>query len=604
MYPYGLVGNGQISALIHSYTGSLDWLCLPRPDSEPVFGQLLDPDGGSLLIELLTQPENQLVGSPSPSLAEQRYIDNTNILVTELSDPSSNSRIRITDFCPRFEKDGRVFRPPVLIRKVEPITGAPYVRVRCNPINGWKKEKITWVRADPYLIGKDPEKDQEVMRILTDIPLTYLESSQGFSLQRPAYLLLTQGDGSASFNPEVLEDWLLRTRNYWINWVKNCSIPSLYQDEVIRSALILKLHCYDDTGAILAATTTSLPEEVGGNRNWDYRFCWLRDSYFVLSAFHQLGHFEEMEAFLKYLLEIARHHEHSRDHLHPVYTLDRKLPLPETQHPQWKGYRGSSPIRSFNQAAEHIQNDVYGEMILALAPIFFDDRFRDLRTTEHEDLLIHLAHYAARSIGSQDAGLWEIRDGWQEHSFTNLMSWAGLDRIRSIRSRGYLKSIDSLIDLPHSLAFARERLKEATREGWLRNGPKDPSADASLIQAAMLRYPDKEVVRTTTIRTLETLTQSQGFLYRYRRTDDFGSPQSAFLCCSFWAIQALLITGERDKACAMMERALQARNSLGLFSEHFEPNQHQQLGNFPQTYSHVGLIQAAFRISPDWEDIL
>lgn len=235
-----------------------------------------------------------------------------------------------------------------------------------------------------------------------------------------------------SWNSSVDEDlqlvshrFLTQTQQYWKTWVKHCSIPSLFQKETIRSALTLKLHCFEDTGAILAALTTSLPEEPGNTRNWDYRYCWLRDAYFVLTFFHNLGHFEEMEGFLKFILDIAHHHEASRERLAPVYTLGRELPLPEIIHKNWAGFQNSSPVRHNNQAAEHIQNDVYGEMILALSPVFFDERFYDLRTKEYEDLLIHFAKFATKSISLPDAGLWEVRNGSRHLHQLNVM---GRDR--------------------------------------------------------------------------------------------------------------------------------------------------------------------------------
>ena len=282
------------------------------------------------------------------------------------------------------------------------------------------------------------------MRLLTNMPLTYLCGETPVILTSKMYFALTWGLGIEDDLVKVSHEFLDQTTKYWQTWVKQCSIPVIYQEEVIRSALALKLHCYEDTGAILASPTTSLPEEPGGPRNWDYRYCWLRDAHFSLSAFPNLGQFEEMEGFLKFLLNVGYACEQSHDRLAPVYKLSQDLPLPEIEHANWQGFLGSRPVRSHNQAAEHVQSDVYGEMILTLAPIFFDNRFLDLRTKEHEALVANLVRLCERSISQPDAGPWEIRNGWKEHSFTNLMCWAGLDRAYVCSGLGSSRSPDHL----------------------------------------------------------------------------------------------------------------------------------------------------------------
>lgn len=327
MYPYGLIGNCQVSALV-SMTGSVDWMCVPRPDSPPVFGRLLDPDGGHFSIT-----------SPAPAdevQTAQRYIQNTNILITTIS-LSNGDAFQITDFCPRFLQYGRMYRPAALFRIVEPISGTPSVLVSCKPVAGWSKEPVRPQRGSSHLRY---DVNGDTMRLLTNMPLTYLaeEHPVAVALTQPLYFGLSWSLGIEDDLVKVTHEFLEQTTRYWLTWVKNSSVPLLFQQEVIRSALTLKLQCYEDTGAILAAPTTSLPEQFGGTRNWDYRYCWLRDSYYALTAFHNLGHFEEMEAFLTFLLNIAHAHEHSRDRLRPVYTLSQGMPLPETEHRNWKAF--------------------------------------------------------------------------------------------------------------------------------------------------------------------------------------------------------------------------------------------------------------------------
>jgi len=593
MYNSGLIGNCQISALV-GHNGSIDWLCLPRPDSEPIFGKLLDPDGGKFSINFSTH-------EAQTNLGRQYYLENTNVLITEMED-AQGARFRITDFCPRFEQYGRMFRPLMLIRIVEPLKGTPVITVNCQPVNGWSKEHVAHALGSNHL-RFDMRHDS--LRVTTNMPLTYLTDQTPFILKEKTFFAVTWGSPVQDDLDEMCQRFLQNTRDYWFTWVKHCAVPTLFQNQVIRSALALKLHVFEDTGAILAALTTSLPEEPGAQRNWDYRFCWLRDSYFVLSAFHNLGHFEEMEGFLRFLLNIAIRNEEAETRLAPVYTLNQGLPLPEMIHGQWRGYGNSGPVRSNNQAAEHVQNDVYGEMVLTLAPIFFDARFKHLRTREHQELLVYLGRLCAKTISQPDAGLWEVRDGWQEHTFSNLMCWAGLERIERIQKMGYC--LEFPLDASTERFRAEQAVLRAVKDGYLRNGPQDETLDSALALLPYLRFPGEELGAKTVDQIRRTLAadgEDGAFLYRYLRRDDFGTPHSAFVICSFWVAQSLATLGRREEACAMLEKIGAAANSLGLYSEHYLPGENLQLGNFPQAYSHVGLINAAFAASPPWSEIL
>jgi GH15 family glucan-1,4-alpha-glucosidase len=594
MYELGLVGNCQISALIDK-KASVVWMCAPRPDSPPVFGRLLDDEGGGQDIEVF--------GANS---YRQEYLTNTNILETKIED-DSGSAMRIIDFCPRFEQYGRVFRPPVLIRIIEPVRGQCRIKLNCSPVQGWSKEASMAQRGNSHL--RYPS-ERGVLRVHTDAPLTYLTDDISFLLQETVTIVISW---DAPFEADLkftAYEFLDRTSQYWRRWVKHCSIPVLFQKEVIRSALALKIHCYEDTGAILAATTTSLPEAIGHERNWDYRFCWLRDAFFTLSAFNRLGHFEEMEGFLKFLINVQLG---SKD-IAPVYGLDMQLPLPERSHDKWNGFGGSKPVRSNNAAAEQIQYDVYGEIILALTPVYLDERFSQLRTRELDDVMAWLGAKCIESVGRPDAGLWELRGFVFEHSFTNLMCWAGLDRIERVLislKRQVIGNL-SLADISKAKAFAESRLRVATKEKILRNGIDDLSLDASLLLLPVLRFPDVEVCSNTVqaiARDLRCKSKQDKdgettLLYRYLRTDDFGQPESAFLICSFWLAQAYGKLGMHEQGRSLVQRLSHCANHVGLLAEHYLDDQGMQLGNFPQAYSHVGLINSAFELSPAWADVL
>lgn len=592
MYHYGLIGNCQILALVDA-SARVAWLSMPRPDAPPLFGAMLDPEGGSFAVE-----------AASPLGSSQRYVPNTNVLVTRIE--AQDGVFDVIDFCPRFDRNGSMFRPAAMTRIVRPVSGTPLVRVVVDPVDGWDKRPVPMERGHGFL---QFAVEGEYARLSTDAPLTHVVDRSSFPLEKSLHFVLTHAHKCEEDVEQVAEDQLRRTEEYWRTWVKHCQIPSRYQRETIRSALALKLHVFEETGAILAAATTSLPEYPGEVRNWDYRLCWLRDAYYTLSAFHRLGHFEEMEGFLRFLLGIVRTDATGEEPLPPVYRVDRSIPIPELTHDRWQGFADSRPVRSGNAAATQLQHDVYGELVLALAPIFLDERFAHLRTPSNARLLAVLGRRCAETTGKVDAGLWELRDGDQEHSFTNLMNWVGLNRLEKIfRHRSFPEEV-ALPDPSEALAHAERRLRAAVVDGTLRNGPTDPSYNAALLQLPVLRFPDEELCRRTVDAIHADLRvgtdgPEKHLLFRYRRADDFGVPKIPFVFCSFWLAQALARLGRVSEALEVLETTKAAANPLGLYAEHFDPATGTQWGNFPQAYSHVGQILAAFAASPDWSDVL
>lgn len=588
MYNLGLIGNCQAMALV-SPQGAIPWLCWPRPDSPPVFGQLLDPNGGVFEIR------------PAGAIRKtiQTYLPNTNVLETVIT--SDDGEMSITDLLPRFDQLGRTYRPLTLIRIVRRLSGQPQIVVRCKPVQGWSRIPAPVMRGNSHVRYQGFSDE---LRLTTSLPLTYLLEEQSTSLTGTVYFALTWGVPIEGDLGQVCEDFLRRTIDHWRGWVRHTTIPVRFQREAIRSALVLKLHCFEETGAVLAAATTSLPEEPGGVRNWDYRFCWLRDAFFTVGALYRLGHSAELEGVLGFLLDVAQRGGDGT--LHPVYRLDGTLPLPEVEHPSWAGFAAGQPVRSGNQAAEHVQNDVYGEMLLVLAALYQDERFAHLRSPDWERLLTSLAGRCRDSMALPDAGLWELRNGWKPHAFSTLLCWAGLDRFASLAERGLVQADPQ--PWRQAVTAADQQLRLSVRDGALFNAPGDDTPDASLALLPVLRHPDRALAR----RTLEVITKhlglegpaGAGFFYRYRYHDDFGLPQRAFVVCSFWVSEALAVLGQTTEAGTILARSLSAANDLGLFAEHFDPGAGLQTGNFPQCYSHVGLIHAAFTVSPDWPSVI
>ncbi|MGA2571284.1 MAG: glycoside hydrolase family 15 protein [Terracidiphilus sp.] len=582
----GLIGNCQFSALVHR-SGEIVWCCLPRFDSEPVFSTLLDEqDGGCFRI-----------GPADGEAGSQRYLPNTNILETIFH--SATGSFRVIDFAPRFIHYDRAFRPVQMYRILEPLEGTPRIAIVCEPRLGWSKKKPDTVQGSHHLRFEGFSSE---LRLTTDIPLSYL-SGKPFTLTGRQYMVLTWGAPVEEPLAPLCERFLDETTRYWQRWVKQCDIPPLFQKEVIRSALALKLHCFEDTGAIIAAMTTSIPESPGSGRTWDYRYCWLRDSYYVLNAFGLLGQYEEREQFVQYLLNVAGGAPGLT--LAPLYRVDGSENLEEAILENWQGYNGEKPVRIGNGAALRHQNDIYGEMVLALTPIFLDERLAAERSPAALQLIEGLARKAISVTGKPDAGIWEYRTEWSPQTFSNMMCWAAADRMANIADQY----------APEHAAEFRGAAKRIHAEVMANSWNEDRKSfvghygggdlDASLLQMVRLRFlPPGDPKLIGTIEKIHKDLSLGGWLQRYSLNDGFGKPSVAFVICTFWLIEALAAVGRRDDAKAVFDRVHASLSPLGLLAEDYDPGQMRMWGNFPQTYSHVGLIHAAFAASPQWAEVL
>ncbi len=581
-----MVGNCQFAALIDR-SGAVVFCCLPRFDSEPIFCSLLDErEGGSFR-----------VAAADGSQGVQRYLDNSNVLETRFTTPEGS--FRVLDFAPRFLQFDRMFRPTKLVRIVEPLSGTPRVRIECDPVLGWSKRKPARDAGSHHVsyLGFPCE-----LRLTTDVPLSYLDGIP-FALTEKKHLVLAWGDPVEEPLPPLCDRFLIETNRYWQRWVKHCDIPPLFQHQVIRSALALKLHCFEDTGAIVAAITTSIPEAPGSGRNWDYRYCWLRDAYYVLDAFRLLGHFEEREQFISYLLNIAGGTPDLD--LAPLYRVDGRCDLDEHILAHWPGYEGDPPVRIGNGAATHHQHDIFGEMVLALTPIFIDDRFKAEQTKATLELLFSLTNKAMRVAGTPDAGIWEVRKQWEPQTFSTIMCWAAADRMAKVCAR---HAPDRRAEFTAAAEKIRGEILDRAYDPKLNSfvatyGGKD--LDASLLQAVTLRFlPPNDPAMAGTIDAIVRDLGRERWLLRYRHDDGLGVTTAAFVICTFWLIEALAVVGRVDEARQALARACEALTPLGLMSEDWETSTMRMYGNFPQAYSHVGLIHAAFAASPKWDEVL
>jgi GH15 family glucan-1,4-alpha-glucosidase len=582
----GLIGNCQFSALIHA-SGEVVWCCLPRFDSEPICSTLMDSEEGGRF----------RIGPAGNETGSQRYLPNTNILETIFQTPTGS--FRVIDFAPRFLQFGRTFRPTELIRIVEPIEGTPRITIVCEPRLGWSKAKPVSVQGSHHV---QFEGFATQLRLTTDIPLSYL-GGQPFTLTGIQHLVLTWGIAVEEPLAPLCERFLNETYRYWRQWVKQCSIPPMFQQEVIRSALTLKLHCFEDTGAIVAAMTTSIPESPGTGRTWDYRYCWLRDSYFVLNAFQLLGQFEEREQFLHYLLNVVGGKPGLE--LAPLYRVDGSQNLEESILDNWPGYNGEKPVRIGNAAALHSQNDIYGEMVLALAPIFLDERLSAERSPVALQLIEDLARKAISMTGVPDAGIWEYRTEWKPQTFSSLMCWAAADRMARIMDRyAPARAPEFHYEADRIRAEIIARSWNASKGSFVGHYDGE-DLDAALLQMVRLHFlPVNDPKLISTVDAIYKDLSMGTWLRRYSLNDGFGKPTAAFVICTFWLIDAFAATGRCEEANAMFERIHEASSRLGLLSEDYDPSEPRMWGNFPQTYSHVGLIHAAFVVSPTWAEVL
>jgi GH15 family glucan-1,4-alpha-glucosidase len=580
-----LIGNCTFSALLEN--GAVRWLCWPRMDSSFVFGNLLDErQGGVFSVEAL-----------EPGEIQQTYLTNTNVVQTTFR--GQHSAFELLDFAPRFQQYDRYYKPSMLVRVLRPLHGDPLVRVRCEPVYDYGRVRAQATAESNHLQYTGLPAP---VRLTTDLSLTYVQEGRPFRLARESHMVLTWGQPLESPLRETAQRYLSQTVDYWRRWVKGMRIPRDYQDEVIRSALVLKLHQYEDTGALLAATTTSLPEFPGSGRTWDYRFCWLRDSYFTLNALERLGQTEEMERFLHFLRDRCAG---PVEMLQPLYGIDGEVDLQERVLDHLAGYRGDGPVRIGNQASEHVQNDVYGEMILAISRLLVDTRFRETEGLSSAlPMVEELLGQIEKRLEEPDAGLWELRNVTRLHAFTLLCHWAGAKR--TVEIADVLGNEQLAGRARRVMDRARQLLEERCwddERGVLVQAAGVRHLDAALLLALHFGFFAKDDPRAQThVEAIRKgLAADGGLLMRYKVADDFGKPEAAFTVCSFWLVEALALAGRMEEACELFDKLLGYRNHLGLMSEDILPATGEQSGNFPQTYSHVGLINAAFKLSRGWE---
>jgi GH15 family glucan-1,4-alpha-glucosidase len=587
------IGNCQVSALVDSAAG-LVWGCAPQVDGDPLFCALLSPVGGA-------EPPRGVwrIVLEKQVAAEQHYLRNTPILVTRLTD-ADGAVAEVFDFCPRFERTGRTYRPVAFVRIVRAVSGAPRIRVLLNPARNWgarDAERTSGSNHIRYLLEGQP------LRLTTDAPVSHVLDGRPFRLERTLNFFLGADEPFNGHIGHTLATMLHQTSDHWRDWVRGLAIPLEWQTQVIRAAITLKLCQHEETGAIVAALTTSIPEAANSGRNWDYRYCWIRDAYYTVQALNRLGALDVLEGYLGYLRNIVDAAEGGQ--IQPLYAVSGEARLDEWVADGLGGYRGMGPVRVGNAAYTQIQHDAYGQIILSNVQAFFDERLLRRATVEDFEALEKVGERAWAMHDQPDAGLWEYRTRTSVHTYSSVMSWAACDR---------LANAAETLGLEERAAFWRDRAaairERIERDAWFEPGKRFGASfgggetDASLLQLVDMRFLAPDDPRfAATFEAVERELRRGEHMLRYAAEDDFGLPETAFNFCTFWLIEALHLSGRSEEARELYERTLQRLTPAGLLSEDTDFETGELWGNYPQTYSLVGLINCAVMLSQPWSSV-
>ncbi|MGN3974199.1 glycoside hydrolase family 15 protein [Tsuneonella sp. SYSU-LHT278] len=586
------VGNCQVSGLIDDEAG-LVWGCVPRVDGDPVFCALVNGERQDVGVWRFAL-EDQVS-------ATQRYVRNTPILVTRL-EARDGSAVEISDFCPRFERSGRMYRPVAFVRIVRPVAGAPRLLVNLTPMHGYG------ARVAPATTGTNHVRfltGEHSLRLSTDAPVGTVLEGRAYRVESDQHFFFGPDEPfSGNIRAEVrqMEE---QTRKYWQLWVRSLATPLEWQDEVIRCAITLKLCQHEETGAIVAALTTSVPEAPGSQRNWDYRYCWIRDSYYTVQALNRLGALDVLEKYLAYLRNIIDDSRGGR--IQPLYSVMGDAQLTEWTADDLAGYRGMGPVRIGNAAYHQVQHDCYGQIVVPTAQAFFDRRL--LRMADDRDFahLEEVGEMAWAMHDQPDAGLWEFRTRQEVHTYSAVMSWAACDRLANVAH--HLGKTDRAAFWNERARSIRETIE---REAWVDNDEgghygasfESDYLDASLLQLLELRFSDADDPRfRTTFAQVERALRRGEHMLRYAKEDDFGAPETAFNICTFWLIDALARSDRKDEARELFTAMLGHTTASGLLSEDMDFETGELWGNFPQTYSLVGVINCAGLLSKNWNTV-
>ena len=581
---YGIIGNCRSAALI-SKTASIEWCCLPEFDSSSVFAKLLDDEiGGNFGINV----------APTYTI-KQRYKKNTAVLITEFRE--GDDVFEIHDFMPRYlTNNSQYYAPPEVVRYIKHISGKPKFSVHYEPKLAYAiGETNTFIKKN-FIASLTKGEKFETVFLYTSFNKNAVLEGRELEVTENGYFLMAYNE--KIFQPSTRKIYLEleRTKVYWLNWSNKTPNYKKYNAEITRSAITLKLLTYNKTGAVLAAATTSLPETIGEVRNWDYRFCWIRDASMVIKVMVDLGHVNVARRYLQFIVDLI---PDKGEKLQIMYGINKEKKLTEKTLDHLKGYKGSKPVRIGNAAYKQRQNDIYGILMDAIYAQLNIFSTNIENAEELWGITKGIAWIVSEHWQEPDKGIWEFRQEDRHFTFSKVLCWVAIDRaIKVARIFRKWQKIEkwSLLE--------QEIKKDIMDKAWnddvqaFTQSYGSTNLDASVLLMESYGFiPARDPKFVSTVKAIEKDLSNDGLLYRYKNEDDFGLPSSSFTICTFWFINSLFKIGEEEKAQELFDRVLSYSNHLGLFSEDIDFKTKRLLGNFPQAYSHLALIECAINFS-------
>ncbi len=583
---YGIIGNCRSAALV-SKTGSIDWCCLPIFDSASVFAKLLDDEkGGSTFFDI----------SDDYGIT-QEYLWETNILSTTFDD--GTNAFQVLDFMPRYYKRSKKFyAPPDIVRFIRLLKGAPKFKIVYDPKLEYARPKTFSEDKGEYIESYTEGGKYDSLYFYSDFENQDILGKKELTLTKNAFVLISYHEKLIKQDIDRIYLKFQRTKVYWMNWSDATTKYPQYQKEIIRSALTLKALTFEKSGAVLAAATTSLPETIGEVRNWDYRFCWVRDASMVIRVISSLGHTKSAQKFLQFIMNTIPDKD---EKMQIMYGINGEKILTEETLDHLSGYKGSKPVRIGNAAYVQRQNDIYGILMEVIHHQFI--QFEN--TLENSEELWTIVRGIVKIVDQhwqeRDKGIWELRTEDKHFTFSKLLCWVAVDRAIKIA-----QVLDRTRDLENWKTLREKIYSDIYENAWNEDiqaytqSYGSTALDASTLLMQQYGFIEPKDPRfVSTVKATERELCQDGLMYRYKNEDDFGKPSSSFTICSFWLIDSLYKIGEKDKAIKYFEQLLSYSNHLGLFSEDIDFKTKRLLGNFPQAYSHLALIETAINFSKE-----
>lgn len=581
---YGIIGNCRSAALV-SDIGAIEWCCLPEFDSPSIFGKILDEKiGGSFEIHC---SENYKIS--------QKYLENTCILITTFDNGTDS--FEINDFMPRYRKENGKYKiPPEIIRYFRKLSGAPKFTINYDPkLEYASGQTVSFVKDDHIISLSDSQKFDSLF-LYSSFDLTAVKEAQHICLEGDGYVLLAYNEKITIPTISKINLEFERTKSYWLGWVDKTTEYKKFNKQIIRSVITLKLLSYEKTGAVLAAVTTSLPETIGEVRNWDYRFCWIRDASMVVKVISELGHKKMAKNYLQFIVDLIPDKD---EKLQIMYGINKEKKLTEETLEHLSGYKGSKPVRVGNAAYSQRQNDIYG----ILMDLIYQQLVTFNNDTENGEELWNITKgivwVVAKHWQEPDKGIWEFRAEDRHFTFSKVLCWTAIDRaIKVADILGKKNNADKWRPLAEAIRkdIMDYAWNESVQSFTQSYGSTDLDASVLLMESyGFIEAKDPRFVAT--VHAIDKDLNNDGLLYRYKNQDDFGLPSSSFTICTFWFINSLYKIGETKKAEKLFKKLLSYSNHLGLFSEDIDFKTKRLLGNFPQAYSHLALIETAINLS-------